>query len=92
MTRTNEDFANAVTQHGAACDFTMASKMRNGHRSPSAAVLAAIWAAFELDGNAILTAYRGGPKEFGEFLVTNVFDAQDTAADDGNAITETPTS
>jgi hypothetical protein len=92
MTRTNEDFANAVTRAGAACDFTMASKMRNGHRSPSAVVLAAIWAAFELDGNDLLAAYREGPKRFGDYLVSNVFDAPDDTGEDGNAITENPVS
>jgi transcriptional regulator with XRE-family HTH domain len=69
MTRiTNEAFADAV-----GCDFTHASKIRNGSRLPSLPLLIKIRRVYGLDGNEVLDAYAAGPSTFAEYLNSKVF-------------------
>lgn len=70
MTRlTNEAFAEAV-----GCDFTHASKIRNGSRLPSLPLLIKIRRVYALDGNDVLDAYAAGPITFAEYLNSKVFE------------------
>lgn len=66
---TNENFANQIGVH-----FTMASKLRNGHRMPSIPTLIRIWQAYGLDGNELLAAASQGEESFGRFLRSRIFE------------------
>lgn len=66
---TNETFAKAIDVH-----FTMASKLRNGHRMPSIPTLIRIWQAYGLDGNELLAAAAQGEESFGRFLRGRIFE------------------
>lgn len=69
MTRiTNDEFAARV-----GCDFTHASKIRNGSRLPSLPLLIKIREVYALDGNEVLDAYKAGPVTFAEYLNSKVF-------------------
>jgi transcriptional regulator with XRE-family HTH domain len=70
MAITNEEFASRV-----GCHFTMASRMRNGHRLPSVRTLIKISSEFDLKMDDLTSAYSAGPVTFSEFLRENVFDA-----------------
>lgn len=66
---TNNEFGDRV-----GCDFTMASRLRNGERLPSRELLERIVAAYGLDGNEALAATRAGRSAFKEFLRIKVFE------------------
>lgn len=66
---TNNEFGDRV-----GCDFTMASRLRNGERLPSRELLERIVAAYGLDGNEALAATRAGRSAFKEFLRVKVFE------------------
>lgn len=68
----NVDFADAVDIH-----FSMASKLRHGHRSPSLETLIKIWETFELPADELLQAAKAGPDSFGHYLRRSVFDEDD---------------
>lgn len=65
---TNYEFGEKV-----GCDYTMASRLRNGHRLPSTGLLIRIRDAFELPSDEILAAYNKGSAEFGQFLQQRIF-------------------
>src|SRR5688500_9702187 len=65
---TNEQFGEAV-----GCDYTMASRLRNGQRLPSRELLERIVNAYGLDGNEALRATAGGGESFARFLADHVF-------------------
>lgn len=65
---TNEAFAQAT-----GCTFTMASRLRNGRRLPSAALLIRIMDAYDLDAEEILLAHQGGPEIFGQYIRKMVY-------------------
>lgn len=67
---TNNAFADAV-----GCDFTMASRLRNGQRLPGIRLMIRIQAAFDLPYDDLMQAYEGGPESFGAYLRTHVFEA-----------------
>lgn len=72
---TNEEFGALV-----GCDFTMASRLRNGQRLPSRELLERIVLAYGLDGNEALAATRAGADAFKDYLSAKIFEAdQDTA-------------
>lgn len=66
---TNLDFSEKIGVH-----FSMASKLRNGHRAPSLATVIAIKDAYGLPADELLEAARGGPQTFGEYLRSHIFD------------------
>jgi hypothetical protein len=76
---TNDVFAEKV-----GCDFTTASRLRNGNRKPSFDLFLRITRAFELDRMDALTAYEAGQESFGQYLRDNVFapDAPDSGTVD----------
>lgn len=65
---TNEAFAQAT-----GCTFTMASRLRNGRRLPSAALLIRIIRAFDLDDSEAMRQYEKGQAAFGRFIRTEVY-------------------
>lgn len=67
---TNYEFGEKV-----GCDFTMASRLRNGQRLPSRDLLQRIVTAYELDPKDALTAASEGPEVFSAYLREKVFDA-----------------
>jgi hypothetical protein len=69
---TNEAFARRV-----GCNYTMASKIRNGTRKPSGGLFTRIVLAYELDAQAATEAYAAGPVIFGDYLTAHVFNAPD---------------
>lgn len=69
---TNNEFARLT-----GCNYTMASKIRNGTRKPSAGLLTRIILVFELDAEQSIEAYAKGPVLFSDYLRKNVFDAPD---------------
>ncbi len=72
MTRlTNEDFGAAV-----GCDFTMASRLRNGARLPSRELLGRIVKAYHLDANEALEACGQGGPAFAAYLNRKVFEPE----------------
>lgn len=78
MTRiTNESFADAV-----GCDFTHASKIRNGSRLPSLPLLIRIREVYRLDGNEVLDAYKSGPESFAAYLNSKVFEPGEAVQSD----------
>jgi len=52
---TNAEFARLT-----GCNYTMASKIRNGARMPSGALFSRIVRVFDLNGDAAVEAYAGG--------------------------------
>ena len=68
---TNDEFGAKV-----GCDFTMASRLRNGKRLPSRELLENIVAAYHLDANEALAATRAGADAFKEFLRVRVFEVE----------------
>lgn len=67
----NTDFARRVDIH-----YTMASRIRNGRRMPSAATLSRIQEAFGVKGkklDSMMTAVAGGQEHFGEWVRANLF-------------------
>lgn len=75
----NEDFAEAV-----GCDFTTASKIRNGSRLPSLPLLVKIREVYGLDGNEALDAYGHGPSVFAAYLNSKVFEPGEDAESDSS--------
>ena len=62
----NADFARRVGIH-----YTMASRLRNGHRMPSSGLLSAIVEAFHVEGDELgvmHAALGGGPDTFGAWI------------------------
>lgn len=75
MTRlTNPQFAEHV-----GCDFTTASRIRNGYRLPSLSLFARMVAHYHLDANEAVLAYLAGRDVFREYLNDQVFDPTDEA-------------
>jgi len=72
---TNDEFGAKV-----GCDFTMASRLRNGKRLPSRELLENIVSAFHLDGSEALAATRAGADAFKEYLRINVFEPPEPEA------------
>jgi len=66
---TNFEFADRV-----GCDFTTASRLRNGQRLPSRDMLSRIIKAFDLDPAEALTASED-PATFSAYLREHVFTA-----------------
>lgn len=67
----NTDFARRVGIH-----YTMASRIRNGKRMPSAATLTAIIRAFHISEpllTSMMNALDGGQDEFGKWIRKNLF-------------------
>lgn len=63
------------------CSDSLAEKIKAGTRAPSAALLARIVLAFDLDGTAALRALALGPEPFGAWLRVEVFgEAEQVAA------------
>lgn len=67
----NEEFAERV-----GCDFTTASRYRNGQRTPSYAMLVRICKAFDLEMTPLILACAKGPEAFGKLISQLVFDAE----------------
>lgn len=67
---TNEEFGARV-----GCDFTMASRLRNGTRLPSRELLERIIAAYQLDANEAITATR--TNTFDDYLRAKIFELPD---------------
>lgn len=65
---TNERFAELVD-----CHFTMASRLRNGQRLPSAKLLVRIKNAFDLPYTELMAAYDDGPEAFGQYIRFKVY-------------------
>jgi transcriptional regulator with XRE-family HTH domain len=78
---TNEAFAEAV-----GCDFTHASKIRNGSRLPSLQLLIKIREVYALDGNEVLDAYAAGSGPFAEYLNSKVFEPSEAAPSDSPSV------
>jgi transcriptional regulator with XRE-family HTH domain len=78
---TNEAFAEAV-----GCDFTHASKIRNGSRLPSLPLLIKIREVYALDGNECLDAYAAGPITFARYLNSKVFEPGEVAQSDSSSV------
>lgn len=69
MTRlTNQEFADRT-----GCDFTTASKIRNGQRLPGGRLLFRTIFEFSLDAREAGAAYLRGRNEFAEFINRAVF-------------------
>lgn len=71
---TNEAFARRV-----GCDYTTASRYRNGQRLPSYAMMQRIAHAFELPLEALATAAARGAPAFGKYLRRHVFNNRQVA-------------
>lgn len=65
---TNQEFADLV-----GCDYTMASRLRNGQRMPSGQMLAKIVDECSLDANTALQMYAEGAAAFSRYLRETVF-------------------
>lgn len=68
---TNEEFGAKV-----GCDFTTASKLRNGTRLPSRELLERIIRAYDLDANDAIQATRSDT--FGDYLKTMIFKSDES--------------
>jgi transcriptional regulator with XRE-family HTH domain len=68
----NHQFAEKV-----GCNYTMASRLRNGKRTPSAQMLVRICAAFNLDMGQALQAYANGREAMAQWLRDEIFDKAD---------------
>jgi transcriptional regulator with XRE-family HTH domain len=66
--RTNEDLAQALD-----IDATMASRLRNGHRLPSASLMYRIHEVFKVPLDEIHEARNNGHEAFGEFVRERLF-------------------
>lgn len=64
----NSQFAAKTGYH-----HTMVSRIRNGHRMPSAGMLALMCSKLELDPKKYLEAYQEGPEVFSALLRDEVF-------------------
>lgn len=64
----NSQFAAKTGYH-----HTMVSRIRNGHRMPSAGMLALMCSKLELDHKKYLEAYQEGPEVFSALLRDEVF-------------------
>jgi len=69
---TNDTFAARV-----GCHYSYASRLKNGERLPSVAMLYRIIEAFGLNEHDALIAYRNGSGSFSSFLRTHVFSKPD---------------
>ncbi|MEV0151550.1 MULTISPECIES: helix-turn-helix transcriptional regulator [unclassified Nonomuraea] len=78
---TNLEFAMAVD-----CDFTHASKIRNGQRLPSLPLLIKIRQVYGLDGNDVLDAYQDGPVTFAAYLNSKVFEPSGDESSDSHSV------
>jgi len=67
---TNAEFARLT-----GCNYTMASKIRNGARMPSGALFSRIVRVFDLNGDAAVEAYAGGRSVFSDYIEREVFSA-----------------
>lgn len=67
---TNNEFARLT-----GCDYTMASKIRNGTRKPSTGLFTRIILVFDLDAEQAVHAYAGGAVIFSDYLRKQVFNA-----------------
>lgn len=65
---TNEQFAQKV-----GCDYTTASRLRNGQRLTSVSVLVKIADEWDLDLEELVRVHDSGKENFGEFLRLHVF-------------------
>lgn len=65
---TNEQFGARV-----GCDFTMASRLRNGRRLPSGALLVRIHDEFRIPWAKLMDAYKAGAPAFGQLLSKRIF-------------------
>lgn len=65
----NHQFADAV-----GCNYTMASRLRSGHRMPSANMLARICRAYNLDEGEALRKHAEGAEALSAWLREKVFD------------------
>lgn len=65
---TNAEFARLT-----GCNYTMASKIRNGTRMPSGALFSRIVRVFDLNGDEAVEAYAGGRAVFSEYIQNHVF-------------------
>lgn len=70
MAETNMAFARKCGVH-----FTMASRLRNGHRLPSTSLLIRIHKKYHLPLADLTKAYSGGREAFGAYMRENVFEA-----------------
>lgn len=68
---TNGQFAAAVGVH-----FTMASRYRNGQRTPSTRVLSRIAEVYELPIGDLVEAATAGGEKFGHYMRIHVFGAE----------------
>lgn len=68
MALSNQQFADRV-----GCDFTTASRLRNGQRRPSVALMTRISEEFGLPLDELVDAHNQGPKAFGKLLTLKVF-------------------
>lgn len=76
MTRlTNEQFA-----EDTGCDFTTASKIRNGSRLPSLSLFVRMVNHYGLDANEGVKAYLRGRKAFTQWMNDRVFEAAENLA------------
>lgn len=70
MTRlTNQEFADRT-----GCDFTTASKIRNGYRRPGIDLFVKTVQEFDLDPREAVLAFARGREAFKEFINRTVFD------------------
>lgn len=81
---TNEEFGRNV-----GCDFTMASRLRNGKRLPSRDLLSRIVEAYGLDATEALEATSAGKEAFAAYLDRVVFNPPSGEIED-LAAEETP--
>lgn len=72
MRESNHDFADKV-----GCNYTMASRLRNGKRSPSLPMLVKICQAYNLDYGAAMRAYAAGREAMAQWLRTEIFDKEE---------------
>lgn len=82
---TNEEFGARVR-----CDFTMASRLRNGVRLPSRDLLGRIVAAYGLDANEALQATSQGAEVFSAYLREKIFDRPEEPTEPSSEALTTP--
>lgn len=73
MTATTQPMTNKAFGEAAGCDFTMASRLRNGDRLPGIRLMIRISEAFDLPYDDLMAAYQEGAPAFGAYLRTHVF-------------------
>lgn len=69
MAETNMAFARKCGVH-----FTMASRLRNGHRLPSTSLLIRISKVYHLPLRDLTVAYSDGRDAFGQYMRAHVFE------------------